>query len=81
MANVEETFPESRIHSFLKDITELCKKHKVSIYGGMINNRSTTIVDFPGWDDFSGLEADSFSSSLYWPRIETHIVHEEKPNG
>ena len=79
--SVEENFPESRIHSFLEDITELCKKHKVSIYGGMIDNRSTTVVDFPGWDEFSELEADPTSSSVYWPRIESHIMHEEESNG
>lgn len=79
--NVEENFPESRIHSFLKDITELCKKHKVSIYGGRVADRDTAILNFSGWEKFSEFEADPTSSSVYWPRIESHIMHEEKTDG
>jgi hypothetical protein len=75
--SIEENFSESRIHSFLKDITELCKKHKVNIYSA----NSTTILNFSNWEKFSELEADSISSSVYWSRIETHIMHEEKSDG
>ena len=78
MANIEETFPKARIHSFLKDITKLCKKHKVSIFTDEINEVRTTVLDFPGWDEFSELEANPTSSSVYWPRIESHVMYEEK---
>ena len=81
MANIEENFSKSRIHSFLKDITELCKKHEVSIYGGGVASNDTAILDFSGWEKFTELEADSISSSVYWPRIESHVMHEEKSNG
>lgn len=80
MSKVEESFPKSRIHSFLKDITELCKKYKVSIYTDEAAGRPTTVLNFDKWEMFNGLEADSTSSSVYWPRIESHIMHEEKPN-
>lgn len=81
MNNVEESFPRSRIHSFLEDITELCKKHEVSIYTDEVAGRFTTILDFTGWEKFSELEAYPEISSVYWPRIETHVTHEEKPDG
>lgn len=77
---VEENFPKSRIHSFLKDIIELCKKHGVSIYTDEVAGRPTTVLNFDKWEMFNGLEADPTSSSVYWPRIESHIMHEEKPN-
>lgn len=76
--SVEESFPKSRIHSFLKDITELCKKHRVSIYGGRVAGRDTAILDFSDWERFSEFEADPTSSSVYWPRIESHVTHREK---
>lgn len=76
--SVEESFPKSRIHSFLKDITELCKKHEVSIYTDEIKGVRTTILEFPKWEKFTELEADPISSSVYWPRIESHVTHEEK---
>lgn len=74
---VEESFPESRIHSFLNDIIELCKKHKVNIYTDEIAGRSTTVLHFLDWETFSELEACPDSSSVYWPRIESHVMHEE----
>jgi glutamate-1-semialdehyde aminotransferase len=76
--NVEENFPKSRIHSFLKDITELCKKHNASIYTDEIKGVLTTVLDFSGWEKFTELETDPTLSSVYWPRIESHIEHEEK---
>ena len=76
--NVEIDFPKSRIHSFLKAITELCKKHNVSIYIDEVKGIRTTILEFPGWNEFIGLEADPTSSSVYWPRIESLIMYEEK---
>lgn len=81
MNNIEENFPESRIHSFLKDITELCKKHKVGIYTDEVAGRFTTVLHFLDWETFSELEVYPTSSSVYWPRIETHVTHEEKSNG
>ena len=79
--NIEENFPESRIHSFLKDITELCKKHNTHIYTGEVRGVPTVILNFPGWEGFTELEAYPTSSSVYWPRIESHVMHEEKVDG
>ena len=79
--SVEENFPKSRIHSFLKDITELCKKHEVSIYTDEVAGRPTTVLNFDKWEMFNELEADPTSSSVYWSRIESHIMHEEKVDG
>ena len=79
--NIEENFPKSRIHSFLNDITKLCKKHKVSIYTDEVKGVRTTILDFSVWEDFSELEADPTSSSVYWSRIKSHIVYEVKADG
>lgn len=81
MNNIEENFPKSRIHSFLKDITELCKKHEVEMYMSDDFGGPTLIVDFIEGEKFSELEADPTSASVYWPRIGTHVTHEEKSNG
>lgn len=77
--SVKENLKKSRIHSFLKDITKLCDKHCASIYTEEVAGRLTTVLDFTNWEKFSELEADQYSSSVYWPRVESHIMHEEKP--
>jgi len=79
--SVEENFPESRIHSFLKDIAELCKKHEVNIYTGEADGKLTTMLHFTDWETFSELDVYSDSSSVYWPRIESHVMYEVESDG
>ena len=80
--NVEESFPKSRIHSFLEDIAELCKKYNANIYTGKTpTGRTTTMLHFTDWETFSELDVYSDSSSVYWPRIASHVTHEVKSNG
>ena len=78
---VEESFPKSRIHSFLSDIMKLCNKHKVNIYTGEVDGKTTTMLDFFEWEKLSELEVYHTFASVYWSRIESHVVHEEKVNG
>jgi len=79
--NVEENFPKSRIHSFLKDITELCKKHNCCIYMDEVAGKPTIMLHFANWEDFSEFDAYPECSSVYWPRIASHVMHEVKADG
>lgn len=75
MNNPEESFPKSRIHTFLNDLAKLCEAHKVCIYTRIEPDKQpTTVVDFTDWELFEELEVDNSGASVYWPRIESHIA-------
>ena len=69
-SEVDVSFREPRVRSFLSDLMELCSKHKISIHTEL----EGTIIEFSNWDWFHKLEVDSEGASLHWPRIQTDII-------
>ncbi len=68
--NIEVSFKERKVHSFLEDLIELCFKHRISVY----TDSGETAIEFQDWDYFTELDVDSEGASLYWPRIQTDII-------
>jgi len=45
-----------------------------------VAGKPTTMLHFANWEDFSEFDAYPECSSVYWPRIASHVMHEEKSN-
>ncbi len=73
-SEIDVSFREPKIQSFLLDLIELCSKHKISIYTEL----EGTVIEFTNWDWFHNLEVNLEEASLHWPRIQTDIVVRKK---
>jgi hypothetical protein len=65
-SKVEVSLRKPKVQGFLKDLIELCTKHKVFIS----THLEGTKVSFYNWDCFINLEADPEGASLYCQELK-----------